>query len=65
MIAVREFAFEQALLKITQRGRHALHALAEFDEVFLDELLAHARLEQPRQQMLEVVCRSPCLAHMS
>src|SRR5262245_44140617 len=48
MIAVRKFALEQDLLKITQRWRHALHALAEFDKMILDELLAHTRLEKPR-----------------
>lgn len=48
MIAMGEMALEQHLLEITQRGRHRLHPLAEFNEVILDELLVEAGLEQPR-----------------
>ena len=48
MITVRNLALEQHLLEITQRGRHRLHPLAEFNEVILDELLVEAGLEQPR-----------------
>jgi hypothetical protein len=56
MIAVRKFALEQDLLKVSQRRRHALHALAELDEVILDKLLAHAALRSHGSRCLAGAC---------
>src|SRR5262249_55812582 len=54
VIAMGEMALEQHLLEITQRGRHRLHPLAEFNEELLDKPLAEAGLEQPRQEVPHV-----------
>jgi hypothetical protein len=54
MITVRELALQKDLLKIPQRRRHRLHALAKLDKVLLDELLVEAGLEQLRQEVPHV-----------
>src|SRR5215831_19270335 len=48
MVSMCELAFKDDLLQIAQRRRHARDALAELDEVLLDELLTETDLEQPR-----------------
>src|SRR5262249_13140866 len=54
MVSMCELTLKDDLLQIAQRRRHARDALAELDEVILDELLAKPGLQQPRLQMLEV-----------
>src|SRR5262245_53768611 len=48
MVSMCELTLKDDLLQIAQRRRHARDALAELDEVILDELLAETDLEQPR-----------------
>jgi hypothetical protein len=46
--AVREVTFQKSLLQISESRAHARDALAEFNEMLLDQLLAEARPEKPR-----------------
>src|SRR6516164_4480371 len=48
MVSMCELTLKDDLLQIAQRRRHARDALAELDEVILDELLTETDLEQPR-----------------
>src|SRR5262249_42143274 len=54
MTAMREVAFQKNLFQISQRRTHARNALAEFNEVLFDKLLAEACPNKPRPQMPEV-----------
>src|SRR5262245_18376931 len=54
MISVRELALEQGLFKITQRWRHALHALAELHKVLVDRVFGEAGSQEPRHEMPEI-----------
>src|SRR5262245_47023275 len=52
--AVREVTFQENLLQISLSRAHARNALAEFNEMLLDQLLAEARPEKPRLQAQEI-----------
>ena len=54
MPAMRELAFEQDLLEVTQGWRHRRHALPKLDKVLLDLLLMKAGAQEPGPQVFHI-----------